>query len=190
MPAGCLVTSVPEFEEQAQTPPFLIASSAIPDIREFLLVEDGDVSLTFSAQVLSEDRGVPVQVAIYIDYGKENMAGNPWKRVVAEYPSIAPGTLEQGARRFNVTWYPDADFFNGCHTITMMVTHEFDFRRCPMRLKDSSHLVWQVLRCSTKESCGTIDPFTSCPNSTVDPLVECPEEAPGLEDDAGGGGSP
>jgi hypothetical protein len=191
MPAGCLVTSVPEFEEPQQTPPFLVASAADPDIREFVLVVDGDDRKDFRAKVISEDRGEPVQVALYIDYGEPNAAMHPFRRSIAEFPDIAPGTLADGARPVNAQWFQDsADVEDGCHTITMMVTHEFDFRNCPMNLLDSSHLTWKVLRCTSKELCEKIDPLKDCPNSTEDPLVACPSESPGPDAGPGGGGSP
>jgi hypothetical protein len=186
MPAGCLVTSVPEFEEPPQTPPFLIASTADPDLREFVLVVDGDDKTEFSASVISEDRGEPVQVALYIDYGVANAADHPFRRSIAEFPDIPPATFADGQRPVNTQWYQDsADVLNGCHTITMMVTHAFDFLNCPKSLSDSSHLTWKILRCTSKELCEKIDPLTDCPNSTEDSLRACPSESPG----AGGGGS-
>lgn len=188
MPSACLVTSVPEYDEPAQTPPFLVAAKAAPDIREFVFVLDGEQRIDFSAAVLSEDRGEPVHVALYIDYGQENAAGNPFKRSLAAFPTIPPGTLSEGARDFNVSWYLDSDdVSHGCHSITMMVTHEFDFRNCPMRLADSSHLVWNILRCPSKESCA-IDPAKECPNSAGPSLIACPSESPGPDAGAGGGG--
>ena len=188
MPSACLVTSVPQFDEPAQTPPFLVAAAADPDIREFVFVLDGEQRIDFRAEVLSEDRGTPVQIALYIDYGQENAAGNPFKRAIAEFPEITPGTLSQGARPVHAEWFLDSDdVAPGCHTITMMVTHEFDFRRCPRRLADSSHLVWNILRCTSKESCA-IDPATECPSSAEAPLVACPAETPGPDAGTGDGG--
>src|SRR5215218_5807322 len=40
MSQACLVPSTTEFTEPDQTPPFLVGSSADPDIREFLVVVD------------------------------------------------------------------------------------------------------------------------------------------------------
>lgn len=188
MPSACLVTSVPEFDEPAQTPPFLVAAAADPDIREFVFVLDGEQRIDFRAAVLSEDRGEPVQIALYIDYGQENAAGNPFKRSIAEFPEILPGTLSQGARPVHAEWFLDSDdVSHGCHTITMMVTHEFDFRNCPRSLADSSHLVWNILRCASKESCA-IDPAKECPNSAGPSLIACPSQTPGPDAGAGGGG--
>ena len=72
-------------------------------------------------------------------------------------------------------------------TITMMVTHKFDFRKCPDRLADSSHLVWNILRCTSAEAC-TFDPFKDCPNSLGTDLVTCPSKSPGPDSGVGGGG--
>lgn len=185
MPAGCLVTSVPEFEEPLQTPPFLVAEAADPDVREFVLVVDGDARKEFNAAVISEDRGKPVKVALYFDYGVENAAKNPFKLALAEFPDVPPGTIADGKRPVSAQWYLDsADVLPGCHTVTMMVTHEFDFRRCPVTLADSSYLTWHIRRCTSKEQCGAIDPFEVCPNSAEVPLIQCPDKA--TDADAGG----
>jgi hypothetical protein len=188
MPSACLVTSVPQFDEPAQTPPFLVAAKADPDLREFVFVLDDDQRIDFRAAVLSEDRDVPVQIALYIDYGQENAAGNPFKRSIAEFPEILPGTLSQGPRPVQAEWFLDSDDVDyGCHTVTMMVTHAFDFRNCPERLSDSSHLVWNILRCKSQELC-VIDPAKQCPNSAGPDLIACPSETPGPDSGSGSGG--
>jgi hypothetical protein len=188
MPSACLVTSVPQYDEPAQTPPFLVAAAADPDIREFVFVLDGEQRIDFRASVLSEDRDAPVQMALYIDYGQVNAAGNPFKRALAEFPDIPAGTLSQGPRPVLAEWFLDSDDVgHGCHTITMMVTHKFDFRNCPERLADSSHLVWNILRCPSKESCA-IDPAKQCPTSAGPPLIPCPSESPGPDAGTGDGG--
>lgn len=180
MPSACLVLSTPQFEEPEQTPPFLIAAAADPDPREFVLVLDEDNRKDFGAAVLSEDRGEPVQVALYIDYGLSNAAGHPFFRSIAEFPEIPAGTMASGPRAVSTQWFLDtANVEPGCHTVTMIVTHEFDYRNCPKLLSDSSQLVWKVLRCTTNDTCPTIDPIKDCPNSQENALSSCPAESQG-----------
>lgn len=192
MSTACLVPSTTEFSEPEQTPPFLIGASADPDIREFLVVVDGESRKDFTASLLSEDRGKAVQVALYIDYGRPNVAGQPFKNAITNFPEIAAGTMSDGPRPVHAQWFPDIHpVSNGCHTITMMVTHEFDFLDCPKRLSDSSQLVWKVLRCALRETCDPIlvdDPQLGCPSAEQAPLESCPATSEGV--DAGGGGGP
>jgi len=188
MPSACLVASTPEFDEPAQTRPFLVAAAADPDLREFLLVVDDDQRVDFRASVISEDRAEPLKIALYVDYGLTNNAGNPFRQSIADFPDIPAGTLKQGPRPVHAEWFLDSAVVPpGCHTITMMVTHKFDFRKCPDRLADSSHLVWNILRCTSAEAC-TFDPFKDCPNSLGTDLVTCPSKSPGPDSGVGGGG--
>ncbi len=192
MSAGCLVPSTTEFSEPEQTPPFLLGATADPDAREFLVVVDGESRKDFTASILSEDRGEPVQIALYIDYGRPNVAGQPFKNAITNFPEIAPGTMSDGPRAAHAQWFPDIHPVNyGCHTITMMATHAFDFLDCPKRLSDSSQLVWKVVRCASTETCDPIpvdDPLVGCPSAEQAPLESCPATSPGA--DAGSGGGP
>jgi hypothetical protein len=192
MSPACLVTSTSEFQEPQQTPPFLVASTADPDIREFLIVVDGETRKDFSASIISEDRGHPVKVALYIDYGEPNVAGQPFRYSLTNFPDIAPGSLSDDSRRVQAQWFPEIQFVeNGCHTVTMVVTHEFDFLDCPKVPTDSSQLVWKVLRCKSRETCDPIsinDPALMCPSSEQSPLASCLQNSTGP--DAGDGGGP
>lgn len=192
MSPACLVTSTSEFQEPQQTAPFLVASSADPDIREFLIVVDGESRKDFSASVVSEDRGEPVKVALYIDYGEPNVAGQPFRYSLTNFPDVAPSSFSDKDRRVQAQWFPDIQFVeNGCHTVTMVVTHEFDFLDCPKDLSDSSQLVWKVLRCKSRETCEDIsinDPAVMCPSSEQSPLASC--ELISTDPDAGAGGGP
>jgi hypothetical protein len=192
MSPACLVTSTTDFADPEQTPPFLVASRADPDIREFLVVVDGESRKDFTAQVLSEDRGESVKIALYIDYGRSNVAGQPFRNAITNFPDIPAGTLRDGPRQVRAQWFPDIHpVENGCHTITMMVTHEFDFQDCPETLSDSSQLVWKVLRCESREKCDPIvldNPMLACPSAEQAPLPAC--SATSLGPDAGDGGGP
>lgn len=179
MSSACLVLSTPHYEEPDQTPPFLVAAAANPDLREFVLVLDEDTRKDFGAAVLSEDRGDPVHVALYIDYGVPNAAGHPFFRSIAEFPEVPAATMADGPRSVSAQWYLDtANVDPGCHTVTMMATHAFDYRNCPKVLSDSSQLVWKVLRCTTNDTCPVVDPIKDCPNSQQKALASCPAQTP------------
>lgn len=190
MSTACLVPSTTDLPEPTQTPPFLVASSADPDLREFLVVVDGESRKDFTATLMSEDQEQPVKIALYIDYGRSNVAGQPFKIAITNFPEIAAGTIEDGPRPLHAQWFPDIHpVSNGCHTITLIATHEFDFLGCPKRLADSSQLVWKVLRCASRETCDPIqvnDPVLGCPSAEQEPLASCPATSEGA--DAGIGG--
>lgn len=195
-PSGCLVASTPEFEKPERTPPFLLAATADPDIREFVLITDEEANIRneFSAMVMSEDVGQPVKVALYIDYGEPNVEGRPFHKALILFPEIPPGRMSDNPRQVRAHLYPEQENVEpGCHTVTMIVSHEFDYSGCPKSLADSSQLTWTVLRCSSATNCVPIDADNStknCPssNSSMNQLESCAGVSTGS--DAGDGGGP
>jgi hypothetical protein len=174
---GCLVTSTPEFEPASQTAPFLIASSADPDNRRMLEVASDVEPLKFSADVLSEDAGERVQVALLVDYGVPNpLTGHVFQDSESFNQPLPPGTLADGPRRISASLVPALRMPTpGCHTITMMVTHEFDqVSGCPATKADSDQLVWFVYKCADEGCPPTVE---ACP--IADPGVSCPDQAGG-----------
>lgn len=187
---ACLVTSTSEFEEPKQTAPFLLSSTADPDIREFVVIVDSESRKDFKAFIVSEDRGQPVKVALYIDYGKPNTYGQPFRDALTAFPDIPPGSLSDGQRQVQAQ-LDSSTLENGCHTVTMVVTHEFNYLACPKNPADSTQLVWKVLRCKSRETCDLIsinDPALMCPSSEQGPLASC--ELTSTDPDAGDGGGP
>jgi hypothetical protein len=179
--AACLVTSKPQIEDPQTTPPFLIAASADPDVREFIKLE-GDTPVTLFADVVSEDGQQDVQTALYVDYGLQSTVVPDWPYAWAIRGNQFPaGTLADGHRRIHQTFYPSVNTLaDGCHTLTLVVSHAFeqeaDDRYCPVSLDDSSQLTWYVLKCSAPGNCPVVD-FTTekqtCPVATV----ACPPHA-------------
>lgn len=190
---GCLITSAPEFERPKQTPPFLIAADAKPDLRQPIIVTDvGQPAITFDATVLSEDHE-PVQVRLLIDYGFTNVRGQKARRVIPQ-KQVAAGSLSDGPRPLSAAWFPSSDPVdrNGCHTVTLMVSHRFDDNDnntgCPVRRCDSSALVWQVLLpCEPGEDCiTTCEPAPdTCPPVAEGASVPAELTCPGDDADAG-----
>jgi hypothetical protein len=180
---ACLVVSPPEYEEPKRSAPFLIAEEAFPNLRKTVEVLETDAFVEFGGAVLSEDNGAPVEVALYIDYGQSNAAGHPYKNRVYPFEPILPGTIADGPRKFQgKRWYLDsAPVAAGCHTITMMASHEFGATVCPVDIDDSSFLVWQIAKCDANGDCPT----------DCEPL-DCSDQCPSCADlGAGaGGGSP
>lgn len=173
--AGCLVTSTPEFDPPEQTAPFLIASSADPDNRRVIRAESDVEPLKFSASVLSEDAGERVRVSLLVDYGVPNpLTGHVFQDAEAFNQPLPPGTLADGPRRITASLVPALRMPSpGCHTVTMMVTHEFDpVSGCPVSKADSSYLVWFVYKCGDTGCPPTVD---LCP--AADPTVTCPDVA-------------
>jgi hypothetical protein len=188
--SGCLVTPTPELREPDQTPPYLVAADAKPDLRQPIVVTDiaAQPSLSFGASVVSEDKG-PVYTELLIDYGFENVAGQK-ARYVIRGKTLPAGSYQDGPRPVLVNWYLGLNGVGGgCHTVTLMVSHGFDedSSGCPQRLCDASYLVWQViLPCDVGETCPTTcpPPTDTCPAALeqgVDPPITCP----GDEQDAG-----
>jgi hypothetical protein len=156
-----------------RTPPYLIAAEAYPDIRAPILIDDSTFYVEFGAAVLSEDDGAPVEIALYIDYGHANAAGHPYRNRAYPFEPILPGTLEDGPRTFEgKRWYLDsAPVALGCHTLTMMASHEFGSDICPADPADSDFLVWQVAKCDSDGGpCPPPCELTPCD----DPCPSCP----------------
>ena len=173
--SACLVTSKPQIEQSQATAPFLVAASADPDAREFIRLDD-DTPITLSADVLSDDGDRRVQTALYVDYGLQNPKLPQWPYALAiPGNSFAPATLADGPRRLHQTFVPSIyKLESGCHTLTLIVSHEFDqstdLRYCPTSLADSSQLTWYLLKCDAPGNCPTIDLASakqSCPVATV-----------------------
>jgi hypothetical protein len=145
---SCLVTSTPDFSPPKRTPPFLVVASADPDPRGVLLVKTleqaqaGQKDFFFSAIVISEDQGAKVYGHLYIDYEK---GGD----IITEIPVLPPSTMSDTNRRITGKWtVGDNVPPNTCHTVTLIVSHDFDSATsCPVCRNDSSQLTWSVFAC-------------------------------------------
>lgn len=163
---SCLITSTPDFNSVEQTPPFLVASSAEPSSRELLVFTPSTVSVEFSAEVRSEDAGEPVEVVLYIDYGVENAAGQPYRHAIVTNANVNAGTLgDTTPRMARSKWFLENPKVEpGCHSFTLIVSHQFDSEtRCPSDPSDSSQITWQGVVCASADDCS-FDPLT-CPKA-------------------------
>ncbi|XYI00980.1 hypothetical protein ACMHYB_14995 [Sorangium sp. So ce1128] len=176
---GCLVISPPEYDEPSKTAPVLTA--VFPPQHIPIHIVGQDVVKDFGATVLSEDNGDPVQVAIYIDYGRRSAAGRPFRRPVPPTP-IRAGTIADGQRPFTVPWVLDdaplpTDGMTPakeCHTITLMASHAFNRCICPADTDDMSSLTWQVINCDANESgCPAACPALDCGGSDAAECLFC-----------------
>lgn len=172
--ASCLVTSSPEFEDPEQTPPELIASTAKPDIRNVLEVDESTGRVLLNALVRSEeDAGETVKFRLLLDYGIPNNDQPPKPyQLIVDRGEVALPSAPGEEQAVSAAWQPQTFIANGCHTLTLMVSHEFDEATdCPERLDDSSQLTWFVNFCRTPP-CADLPPC-------AEPTAACPEVADG-----------
>jgi hypothetical protein len=187
---ACLVTSTPSFEPPKRTAPFLVAASALPDVRNMILMDARTTpSKVFSAEVVSEDNGQQVLGLLYVDYGY-NPPGTdqPFRAMVANIRELDPSTLtDPNARTMRVTWLPEiTGTSSGCHTVTLIASHDFDREtQCPKCLSDSSQITWQVFVCNSAIGDDCKPDFSACAQWTK----SC-EAVPNPDDAAQCGGSP
>jgi hypothetical protein len=168
---NCLVTSTPEFKPPERTRPFLIATTADPDPRGVLLINTleqlsvGKKSFEFSADVVSEDQGSKVKGYLYIDYGTQ-VGDHPYADSIPEIKELPPSTMADTTKR-NIRGKLNLEshvILPGCHTVTLIVSHEFDAETsCPVCRNDSSQLTWPVFMCDPDTSACVPD-FTKCEN--------------------------
>ncbi len=189
---GCLITSTPDFGSPQQTPPLLVAGSAHPSLTETLTIVPNNADVAdpiFSASVLSEDDGEPVQIELLIDYGDPSK-NNPFQHQQGGTQHVDPGTLSEGPRPtgdirldHSLLTVPPARVpivpMPICHTVTMIATHNFvNGGGCPLCITDSSTLTWLYVACP--ESDGR-----SCPPFSLDQAhvwAARPELVRGLSD--------
>lgn len=166
---GCLVTSTPEITPPERTRPFLITTTADPDPRGVLLIntlEQAVKIFEFSADVVSEDQGDKVKGALYIDYG-QTVGDHPYADVITQIRELPPSTMADTTKR-NIRGKLNLEtsvLEPGCHTVTLIVSHEFDAETsCPVCRNDSSQLTWPVVNCDSKTASECPLDFTLCEN--------------------------
>jgi hypothetical protein len=175
--SSCLVTSSPDFTPPERTRPEIVANDAYPPspaLGELALYQyaTGGAQYTpieFSAWVQSEDAGQAVQVELLIDYGDDSgIESGPYRWVVEGEP-LAPASMSDGPRQVAVGWRPQSQEPPGCHTVTLLTTHQYAQKygamRCPADPDDASMLTWFALVCgdattTTLEECYATKP---CP---------------------------
>ncbi|XXY47599.1 hypothetical protein WME91_47110 [Sorangium sp. So ce269] len=183
--AGCLVIAPPEYEQPEKTAPVLTAVFPPPHRPVHIDPLDPlDKVKAFGATVLSEDNGEPVQVALYIDYGRRTADKYPYRRSVDQEP-VAPGTIAGGQRPvtaeldLNIETIPNDGVTpeRECHTVTVMVSHALDKKKCncPADPDDMSWITWQLIHCDPDEpTCPTSCPALDC---EATPCLFCDDPA-------------
>jgi len=167
--SGCIVTDSLDLSVE-QTPPSLTASdfTRTSELIEFHPVDNVYTQQDFRASVESEDNGVDLQTVLLFDYGIEISANSqgqgPWLAAVPGSPVDAT-TLAAGPREISIPFTPnDLVHAVGCHTVTMLVTHQFKQEQgafyCPAQVDDVATLTWFVSLCEN----GTNEcPTDNCP---------------------------
>jgi hypothetical protein len=151
---SCLITDTPSHEPARRTRPQLLESTT-PTSEVFKLVRANNGTIDpspaiFSADVVSEDAGQPLRPVLLIDYGQGDGSGAPWKDFEIG-AVVAAATLQDGRREISIPWSGVAQQAGGCHTVTMLVTHESkevlpDFW-CPKDADDFDTLSWLAVIC-------------------------------------------
>ena len=156
---ACLLLGEPNTDPPKRTRPVLRRPD--PPENEFTrLLRNADQvydAVHFRAEVRSEDAGQDLDTVLLIDYGKPNPAGEPWLDAVPG-PILQPQTIADGWRSISIDWLPkEALTGAGCHTVTMLVTHEItrataDGYFCPRDLDDYDTQTWLVVLCENDAS--------------------------------------
>lgn len=177
MMSACLITEVPEFPPPERTPPFLIASTASPALDAIHVIRDDKFEV--SAEVRSED--VPndsdpaegrVVYKLLLDYGRPS-GDRPYVQSVWT-DRLDAATFEDRGRIATATWNGLNSGIAGCHTFTLVASHQFRDQEpsdCPLDLEDSSFLTWRVYVCSDTDCLPDQMP-PSCP-ADVEPTKTC-----------------
>ena len=148
--SACLVLDSPDFSPPPRSAPRLTAVLPVTELIKAQPTRAGFSLPDFSATVISEDAGQRLFSALLIDYGKESIGGAPW---LAEQvgPRLDAKTAADGPRDVRINWKPGNQLNTGCHTVTLLVTHETKGggvdHLCPTDANDFDTLTWVVSLC-------------------------------------------
>src|SRR5262245_25107339 len=176
---GCLVTDVPDFEPPTSRPPVLDLPDPSPTVfRRIYSQNQQTVRVDFKARVVSAD-GMALSSVLIIDYGVPGIDLAPWPSPPAPGEGIGTDDLADGQEELTLSWFADPNAVGlGCHTVTMLVTHEFAQSNppgyfCPKDRCDFASMTWHTTLCDPNDiSCIYDDcpiegeegvTFTYCP---------------------------
>ena len=160
--SACLVTGSPDFSPPERTRPQLIAVTPTTEFIRPAFIDGAFQPITLEAELLSEDGGDDLEPVLLVDYGFAGPGGDPW-RDFAVADIIAPGTLSEGPRPLSISWTPRTFIQPGCHTLTLLVTHQARGSTpgyyCPAEPNDYATLTWFVALCEELSTCDYSDCF-------------------------------
>ncbi len=113
---GCL-GDPPRYEDPRQIPPFIVKSGVSPALDVFHEISPStpfDITVPFR----SEDLGEELLALVFIDFVPGEEAGRP------ETLAVAPGYYDQARAVEMQVLSPDS---LGCHTMSLVLTHEQNF---------------------------------------------------------------
>lgn len=179
--SGCSESSA-ECAYPEQTRPFLLGASADPPLGEVVLIgaSGGNYGpVEFSAYVESEDAGQAVQAVLLVDHGDTSGVSNGPYRGFVPGNSLPPGRLVDGPRGpLSISWHPQTAEVSGCHTVTLMATHQFQQSfgayYCAADSDDVDTLTWVVALCDLA-SPGNC-PYQDCPVYGSSAMAYCDDE--------------
>ena len=147
---SCLVTTSPDFAKPVRTPPFLTNLSPAPyviqSIRSFPTTPKSYPTLTISFEVVSEDlQSSSLQGLLWLDFQGFGSTDVPVR--VGTVPKIPPGHFPSAPRDLIKAEFAfDSTVPPGCHSVTLVVTHEFDnplaLRPRPVDENDVATATW------------------------------------------------
>ncbi len=182
--ASCLITTDPEFEPPAKTPPFFLPDTASPNADRVLQINDGDSGIKFSAFMQSEDAGAELSARLYLDYG-------------GAFPSGHVYDLHRPRPRSSRVWFMERTVLAGCQRHLQRRVRGPDVRGlpsphadgdprqlrrngCPAEEGDYDTQTWIVQNCAAneywKDSLGGKELFdaSKCPPVPADLSTKCP----------------
>lgn len=151
---SCLVATTPQFSEPQVGP--IIVTPEEPDTRAVIVFDISAVRGTgvfphVRVALRSEDgtapNASPVQGRLFSDYGSPTVHG--LYQQVQVLADIEPAHLTDPAREVDVEWDPNETLTLGCHTITLMLSHGFDDRNCPLSSDDMAEVSWFAVICDS-----------------------------------------
>ncbi len=184
---SCLVTSEPDFSPRERTRPEIITTglkSPSPNPAELVRFWKESTSefdpKQFTVWVISEDVGEDLRSVLLIDYGYEGGVSNGPYRAYEPGPSIPAASASDGPRRVEIGWEPGSHD-DGCHTITLLVTHRFTNTHgtywCPADPGDAATLTWVASVCKDS-SVGEDCPQDGCPYDESNTTTYCEGVSP------------
>jgi hypothetical protein len=142
----CLVTASPDFAKPTQTPPFLTNLVPPPYQAQFIpnLSPTSYKTATVGFDVISEDlQSPPLEALLLLDFMG---LGARYDQEPLKFQRIAAGHLDSPPRSNSIDFLLPSATTKGCHSVTLLVSHEFvkDFTReiIPKQSGDVAAVTW------------------------------------------------